>query len=218
MIVQCGAKRSGNFLLWRTIHLLLGRETSYAAFYAASNRLVEPIGFTHELPHTVPCGIYVVRDGRDAVASLLHFVVTPEYRARHVDCLRTDARELLALPGFLERRIQHWREHVRSYLADRRPWHLVRYEELAGECKAEVVRALADHLALELTSAKLRSILEATTVEACRSAAPGHVHSGKSGGHGELLGEEQLARFDELAGEELAAMGYVRAAASSSSS
>ena len=208
MIVQCAAKRSGNYLLWRILHGLLQRSTSYESFYASEGRLESPIGFTHRRPEQVPNGIYLVRDGRDAVHSLFRFVVTPEYRARYPDCQREDARELLEVPGFFERRIRDWREHVRSYLDDSRPWHLVRYEELAGATKGKVISGLAEFLELELEPQRLVEILSDTTVKACREAAPGHVHCGTPGRSRSLFSARHLEQFEREAGEELRALGY----------
>jgi hypothetical protein len=208
-LVQCGARRSGNYLLWRVVGLLLGREGTYDEFLASVGRAGQAQPFTHDLPEKVEVpGLYVVRDGRDAVASLLHYVVTPAYRERHPDCTRTSVAELLQLEGFFRRRVLHWQEHVASYLADPRPWRLVRYEELSGPGKPAVVRQLADWLEVPLETERLEAILRLTSVGASRTAAPGHVHSGHAGGHRELFDEELLATFHDLAGRELEALGY----------
>jgi hypothetical protein len=122
--------------------------------------------------------------------------------------VRTDPRELLEVPGFFERRIRDWREHVRAYLDDPRPWHLVRYESLCGGAKRETIARLARHLQIELDDARLDEILSATTVAACRESAPGHVHSGSSGRAPALFSSERLQRFEDLACGELAALGY----------
>jgi hypothetical protein len=188
--------------------LLYDRPTSYEQFYASESRMDGPIAFTHRLPQEVPNGIYLVRDGRDAVHSLLRFVVTPEYRSRVADAVRTDPRELLALPGFLDRRIHEWRDHVRSYLEDSRPWYLVRYENLAGPTKRDTIADLAGHLGIELSARRLSEILAATTIDVCREAAPGHVHEGRAGNAGTLLSPELLEHFEHEAGAELRALGY----------
>lgn len=211
MIIQCGARRSGNYLLWRILHILSGEplpQASYDVFYSSQGRLNGLIGYTHALPSTVASGIYLVRDGRDAVHSLFQFVVTAEYRARHPDCVRTDPRELLALPGFLERRVEEWRKHVRDFLDDPRPWHLVRYEDLTGENKPATIEALAQHLEIELTPQRLEEVMASTTVESCSRAAPGHVHSGTSGRALSFFTAAQLESFDRAAGAELGALGY----------
>jgi len=208
-LVQCGARRSGNYLLWSIARSLLGLGRDYDEFLSIVGIPADPLWFTHELPEKVsPPGIYVVRDGRDAVVSMLHFVVTPEYRRRYPECTRTRIPDLLEIPGFFERRVLHWKEHARSYLRDPRPWHLVRYEELAGESKPRVVRELADRMGVAPSEAQLRRILQETSLDSTRARAPGHVRAGGGGGYATILDEALLATFHELAGEELEALGY----------
>jgi len=191
--------------------MLFGLQQDYEEFLASVGVPADPLWFTHEIPEKVsPPGIYVVRDGRDAVASMLHFVVTPQFRARYPDYKRTRVEELLSLPGFYERRINHWKEHVRSYLNDERSWHLVRYEELSGGKKRDVVEELASWIGADLTEAVLQEVMEKTTIESSHARAPGHVHKGKSGGFEAVLDDDHLGVFYEIAGEELDALGYER--------
>lgn len=208
MIIQCAARRSGNFLLWRIIHLLKGIPTSYDEFLKSESCFRGPVAFSHKLPEVCPNGIYLVRDGRDVVHSLFQFIITPEYRSRYPDATRTSIEELVELPGFFDRRVTEWRDHVRSYLSDRRPWYLIRYEDLVGARKREIVEALAEYLGVDFSSEVEARVMAQTTVEACRAAAPGHVHKGRSGDAKTYFRPELIERIEQLAGAELTAVGY----------
>jgi hypothetical protein len=148
--------------------------------------------------------IYVLRDGRDVVDSLVHHVVRPEVRAlrpeyRHatVDAVYAD------LPLFASY-ARRWAEHVASWLPLRERFALVRLEELAADPVA-VVAKVALSLGLDADAEALGAKM---SFAALRPSAPGHLRSGTSGGWRDRFTGAHRDAFRAAAGAALAAAGY----------
>jgi hypothetical protein len=149
--------------------------------------------------------IYLMRDGRAAVNSLLHFLVTPVLLKRHPDYRIDRVEELYQLPGYFERHVSMWRSHVEAFMKLRRHYLLLRYEDLIGQ-KAELVGRIADFVGL--SEPDVDSVLRETSFESMKKAAPVHVRKGDRNDWESYFTGHHRKRFSELAGDLLIEFGY----------
>jgi len=192
-------------------------------------RLIKPIDldlvdhvssliWSHEDPLQLPWKqrshhLYILRDGRDVVASMLNKVVRQRHRTLNPEYKATNMEEILELEvegqGFVERCAHKWARHVRHYLEsrDRIDWYVVQYEDLITS-KEERVRELARHLGLECTDETLDMIMTETSKQDPRYEPKDHIWRGGPGGH-EVLGITD--RVEAVIRDELAAVGYLPA-------
>lgn len=149
---------------------------------------------------------YIVRDPRDALVSMAHFVQTPFMRRYHPHRART-AAEYVALE--LESFLGDWCRHAGDHWRARRALdvEILRYEDMVADLGA-TLRRLADWVALPLDDAALERIAAELDVGAMRARNPQHVRSGKAGGFAELLTEAQQARALELCAPTMRLFGY----------
>jgi hypothetical protein len=148
--------------------------------------------------------VYVLRDGRDVVASLLHKVIQPDDLAHTPDYECTTIEQVLALPGYVERLAKKWGEHVTSLWAAEEVWTVVRYESLVHEKRATVAE-LANALGLPCDDDLADLIVETTSVKASREHAPNHTRRAKPGGHADL---GITSRVEDVIGSQLVTAGY----------
>ncbi|RIL00270.1 MAG: hypothetical protein DCC71_18870 [Proteobacteria bacterium] len=152
--------------------------------------------------------VYVLRDGRDVVDSLVHHVVRPEVRALQPEYRYATPAQVYADERLFASYARRWAEHVASWLRARERFVLVRFEELASD-PAGVAAKLAHALGM---AADAEEIGAAVSFRALRAAAPGHLRRGAAGGFRDAFGAAQRRVFDAVAGDVLAAAGYAREA------
>jgi hypothetical protein len=155
---------------------------------------------------TITHRIYVLRDGRDVVDSMAHHVVRPELRALRPEYRYTRVAEVYADRALIASYARRWAEHVASWLRLRERFVLVRLEELAAD-PAGVAAKVAQALGLVVDA---DAIGGQVSFRALQPAAPGHLRRGESGGWREAFTAAHRRDFDSVAGEMLAAAGYVR--------
>jgi len=148
--------------------------------------------------------VYVLRDGRDVVNSMLHYLVTPAILALYPDHRFTTIDEIYSDLDFFAGKVVAWRDHVRALERHRERWLVVRFEDLVERRAAEIAR-IAAHLGLE---ADAGAVAAATSFEAMHSDAPRHLREGRSGDWRNWFGPRHREIFDELAGAEYGALGY----------
>lgn len=148
--------------------------------------------------------IYVLRDGRDVVNSMLHYLVTPAMLALYPDHRFTTIEQIYADLDFFAGKVTAWRDHVRSLERHRNSWLVVRFEDLVERRAIEIARVAA-HLGLD---ADPEPVAAATSFAVMQSEAPRHVREGKPGDWRKWFTPEHVERFEALAGGELRAMGY----------
>jgi hypothetical protein len=158
----------------------------------------------HDALARVTHRIYVLRDGRDVLDSLVHHVVRPEVRALHPEYRHVTPAEVYADTALVTRYARRWADHVASWLRARERFVLVRFEELASDPVC-VAAKLAHALGLAVDA---EAIGAAVSFGALRAAAPGHLRRGTSGGWRDAFGATQRRAFDAAAGAVLAAAGY----------
>ncbi len=116
-----------------------------------------PIGFPavvhgHETTRqTFPNAVYVMRDGRDAMASLYHHICGQSHHDQGRTSTRKGAEPASRFEDFVCDQLRrptgskvHWGEHVQRYLAatDATRPRLIRYESLLSDPVATLTRAL----------------------------------------------------------------------------
>lgn len=170
---------------------------------------------THNLPGPdLEPAIYIVRDGRDALVSYVHFVLSfvksadadtsPARRAEDLDTFRTTLRDLL-----LEERSPYgtWSQNVNAWLA-RPHTAVVRYEDLVRNPVRTVERAF-DDLGLKLPQVgdSLPSF------EELRALDPRFFRRGAVGENRKEFPDDLLEIFWARNGETMRRMGYAAALA-----
>lgn len=148
--------------------------------------------------------IYILRDGRDVVNSMLHYLVTPAILALYPDHRFETLEQIYADLDFFAGKVVAWRDHVRSLGRHAGRWRVVRFEELAEE-RARTIDGLARHLGL---SADVSELAAATDFAAMRRSAPRHLREGRRGDWQRWFGPRHRDVFKELAGRELIELGY----------
>lgn len=148
----------------------------------------------------------IVRDPRDALVSMAHFVQTPFMRRYHPhDAQSPQDYVAMELTRFLEDWVRHTGDHWRARHA--LEIEFLRYEAMVADLPA-ALRHLRDWVGLPLDDAALLPIAAALDVDAMRKKNPQHVRSGKRGGYQELLDQGQQRRALDICGPLLRELGY----------
>lgn len=149
---------------------------------------------------------YIVRDPRDALASMAHFVLTPFMRRYHPHPAAT-AEEYVTLE--LARFLEDWCRHAGGHVRARRALdiEILRYEDVAADPEA-AARRLAAWIGLRLDDAAIRSVADGVSLKAMKRKSPQHVRRGGSGGFRDLLTPAQRERALAIAGPTMREAGY----------
>ncbi|MEW6072507.1 MAG: sulfotransferase domain-containing protein [Planctomycetota bacterium] len=154
--------------------------------------------------------VYSLRDGRDVVVSLLHYLTSdimrqlgPANRA-----LGTAADALADLRRF-EEAARAWAAHVQEFLPRRHQFVAVRFEELVADKPAAVAR-LAHELGLDPRPGEIEDIVARTTPAATSAHAPHHLRRGIAGDWRNHFSPAHREIFHCAAGDALVAAGYER--------
>ncbi len=148
--------------------------------------------------------LYVLRDGRDVVNSMLHYLVTPAILRLYPDHRFETLEQIYADLDFFAGKVCAWRDHARAYLARADRYQLVRYETLVGQREA-AIDAIGVGLGLAVDGPALA---ERTSFERMRRWAPRHVRRGQRGDWRRHFRPEHRDLFRELAGPELITLRY----------
>ena len=140
--------------------------------------------------------IWLARDPRDSYLS------TVESGYAYLLWGRGEQREGIDL-GLLRR----WQRIYRHYLENQDRWHLVRYEDLVAD-PAPTVRAILDYL--ELSHEKLFPFPRFRRRHGgdYKLTEHRHVTPRSMARHQREMSDAQIAVFDDVLGEEMAALGY----------
>jgi aryl sulfotransferase len=149
---------------------------------------------------------YIVRDPRDALASMAHFVQTPFMRRYHPHAATSPADFVHAeLETFLGNWVRHAGEHWRARRA--LDIDFLRYEDMVADLPG-ALRHLATMAGLSLTDAAITTIATGLGVDTMRQKNPQHVRKGGSGSFRELLTAAQQERALAIAGPTMRELGY----------
>lgn len=149
---------------------------------------------------------YIVRDPRDALVSMAHFVQTPFMRRYHPHAAKSPEDYVaMDLTTFLEDWVSHAGEHFRARRA--LDIHILRYEDMVQDL-AGSLRNLANWAELALGDGAIATVADALSVESMRKHNPQHVRKGGSGGFERLLNEAQQQRALEICAPTMREFGY----------
>jgi aryl sulfotransferase len=154
------------------------------------------------------CGrvCYIVRDPRDALVSMAHFVQTPYMRRYHPHDARSPTEYVtLELTRFLEDWCRHAGDHWRARHALQ--VHFLQYERMVAELPQQLA-SLAKWAGLQLPPESIAQVAERLSLKNMRGQNPQHVRRGGSGGFAELLDASQQRRALEICGETMRELGY----------
>jgi len=156
----------------------------------------------------------MIRDGRDAIASMVHYSVTarsrrlrPQYR------IETAAQVYSNIELFKKWSIE-WAAHANSYLMHRDHFYGVRYEDLVANPEKkikEIIGYFCRHKGEHCKKVRKRLVraVEAADRDKFRARAPDHMHKGGPGAWKEEWTEEHRKVFLRYAGDEMSRLGYV---------
>ncbi len=149
---------------------------------------------------------YVVRDPRDALVSMAHFVTTPFMRRYHPHPAATPADYVHAE---LETFLADWCRHAGDHWRARRALDVefLQYERMVADLPA-TLRGIAGRVGLRLDDAALATVAAGLGIDAMRARSPQHVRKGGSGGFRELLTAAQQQRALAICGPTMRELGY----------
>lgn len=149
---------------------------------------------------------YIVRDPRDALVSMAHFVQTPFMRRYHPHPAESPEEYVASeLTPFLEQWCRHVDEHRRA--AGALDIEFLHYERMTQDLRA-AVRHLADWLDLGLDSDALATVADSVSLGKMRQHNPQHVRRGGSGGYRALLSTAQQKRAHVIVAPTMRDVGY----------
>ena len=149
---------------------------------------------------------YIVRDPRDALVSMAHFVQTPFMRRYHPHPARSPADYVaIELVPFLEDWCRHAGDHRRAEKA--LDIEFVRYEDMVADVPA-MLRRLAHWVGLSLDDAAITAVAGELSIENMQQQNPQHVRRGGSGGFLRLLTDAQQQRALEICASMMREFGY----------
>jgi len=149
---------------------------------------------------------YIVRDPRDALVSMAHFVQTPFMRRFHPHPAQSPEEYVaMELCTFLEDWCRHAGNHLRAQRA--LDIEILRYEHMIADLEG-AVRHLADWIGLPLGDSEIRAVTDSVSLGKMRKLSPQHVRRGQSGGFRELLTRAQRDRAIAIVGPTMRDFGY----------
>lgn len=148
----------------------------------------------------------IVRDPRDALASMAHFVGTPFMRRYHPHPAQSPGDYVnLELERFLTDWVRHTGDHwrARKALAIR----FLSYERMVADLPG-ALRDLADWVGVCVDDAAIARIARDLGIDAMKKKNPQHVRKGGSGGFRDLLTPSQQERALAICGPTMRELGY----------
>ncbi len=169
-----------------------------------------------------PRGIYVLRDGRDALVSI-YWRVSPRQR-RAPSRFAKEANTGDSIAAFVEWQLTarkpfsspvNWAKHVRSYFEVKNPnVVLVRYEDLLRDGETTLAKAMAELTGEEADLGRVRDAIKKFSFER-QTGRPAGVEDrsawfrkGQAGDWVNLFTREAAEIFDRYCGDTLIAAGY----------
>lgn len=182
---------------------------------------VSTLIWTHELPQTVMRShfssrknLYMIRDGRDAITSMIHYSVKARSRRLRPQYEIQTAEEVYSNINLFKKWSIEWATHVDSYLIQKNNFYGVHYEDLVKNPENGITKIIEYAFpSMRSDQGKTREGVEAALVAADRNSfrakAPDHVHKGRPGGWKEEWTDQHIDLFFQHAGGQLSRLGYV---------
>jgi len=225
--------RSGNTLLRTAIHHVYGVNTRDLYFpdadptwSAEMMQAASKVGFesmssieeldssdevcfvkTHELPTDVNPAIYVIRDGRDALISYAHFILTTERGFKSGDDseeYKSEFRATLWNLVTLNQSYGGWSEHILRWSCRHATTAVVRYEDMLHD-PVGTIESSIKRLGLSSTLTKKTDSFSADKE---RLTLPQHFRKGQIGSFRQEMPPDIEREFWKQHGEVMRLMGY----------
>ena len=150
--------------------------------------------------------IYMIRDPRDVVLSMVDFDFTP-FRKRFYGTGK-ESKAALKM-SYAPLVAEQWPAHVSPYLYHRRKLnlHLMFYEDLVHSLDEEI-RRLLKYLGLTIDDAAIEKLKGRVRLSNMRGRSPGHVSKGIIGRWRRELPKDLQTMFDQRCGPLLRALDY----------
>jgi len=163
---------------------------------------------THELPDDDRPAIYVIRDGRDAITSYAHFVLTLEENCPKDEYEERFRKTIGHLVTDTER-FGGWGAHVRAWTERQAPTAIVHYTQLQRR-PYETLRLALSQLSLDtrIKTAGLRR--RPVKFRELQRMSPQLFRKGKVGSYSDEMPEEVEQMFWEQYGDIMEQFGYQR--------
>lgn len=169
---------------------------------------ISTIVWSHDLPcRLIPLTryfthcIYLVRDGRDTINSLIHFLarkdiqkISGKFKGRSLTSLYEDISLFVNL-------VKLWKRHIESYFQSKNQFILLRYEDIVRD------KTLVSEL-LGILYENPNYLNSKFSFGKMKFKAPLHLRRGTIGNWKEFFSETHVKIFNELAGDTLLKLGY----------
>ncbi|WP_025209161.1 sulfotransferase domain-containing protein [Hippea sp. KM1] len=146
---------------------------------------------------------YIIRDGRDAINSLIHANTSAKVLKYYPEFKINDAKELYSRLDIFEKYVRMWNDHVENYLPYKEFFTEIRYEKLinGGEDFLKILKIFN----LERKYTEFKEIL---SFKKMKEKSPSHLRKGKIGDWKNYFTEKHKEIFKEIAGDTLIKLGY----------
>ena len=163
---------------------------------------------THELPEDDHPALYVVRDGRDALTSYAHYILTIEQTTPRSEYTRRFEESLRDLV-LGDDRFGGWGRHILAWSRRKAPTAIVNYDELQRRPLSTLERAFGQ-LSLDLAPLGGKSPQNLVTFRDLQRLAPQLFRRGKSGSYSREMPLKIEQAFWNRYGDVMKMLGYPR--------
>jgi hypothetical protein len=148
--------------------------------------------------------IYIYRDGRDAINSMMHYVVTPPVLLRHPEYKITSVKKIYQNYEYFAKHVQEWKENAQKAFSFPERFYFVKFEDIVSN-KEKFLLELEKKIGVEPPA---KTILKRSSFESMHSKTPIHARKGKTGEWKSNFSNKHKAIFKDIAGEMLIKLGY----------
>lgn len=190
--------------------IFIGTNTNDVNIFNKKSKLI----WTHQMPrethftvlHPQRKWIYIMRDCRDVINSWIHFAVFPNVIKRTPGYQIKNAKELYELPGWFDKHVAMWKDHVSVYQDFANHYLLVRFEDLI-ENKQSTINKIITYL--DITDyVDIDKIISETSFVSMKKQAPQHLRKGIHGNWRNYFSKQHVDIVKEICGELLIKFGY----------
>ncbi|WP_457572983.1 sulfotransferase domain-containing protein [Desulfolithobacter sp.] len=158
----------------------------------------------NDLFKSVPCWFYIIRDGRDAINSLLHYVTSPIALKRNPHYTINNVTDLLKNYDYFANHVLKWKQNIHSWTNSQKQMSFIFFEKLISE-KETVIASICNALNLH---ADTKRIIAKTDLQHMSGLSPAHIRCGVHGDWKHYFNRRHKDIFKDIAGQTLIDMGY----------
>jgi hypothetical protein len=168
--------------------------------------------WTHDKPSIINSSImdithaiYIVRDGRSVVNSMINYVTSPTAIMANPKYNITDSNDIFNNDKLFASYVNAWSNHIDSYMRNKNRYLLIKAEYL----KSYVSKAAKDVCEYMEIDVNLTNIKSCVGYEVLSKQAPNHLFIKKNKWQ-DNFSKRNVEIFKDLAGDNLINMGYVK--------